>query len=126
VLLVDVASMPKAHHDDQEHVVFDRLDDLVIGDPDAKAWPAPNSPCSGRPWISGKQRDYALDATTNLRVELAQGAGCRRTKRYAILAHFQPRSALTCSHGMFGASSAIAASKAATSSASSKAVISFS
>ena len=116
--------MSKPHDDHQEHVVFDCVDDAAIADPDTKTWPTLESTCARRSRILGEQGDCALDATTKLRIELAQGAGCRRTQLNAIRAHSQPRSALTCSHGMFGPSSAIAASKAATSSASSSAVIS--
>ena len=72
LLLVDVAAVSKPHHEDQQHVVFDRVDDAVIADPDTKAWPALQGPCSGRSRVLGKQGDCALDATTSLRVELAQ------------------------------------------------------
>jgi len=116
--------MSKPHDDHQQHVILDRVDDPVIADPDTKTWPTLEGACTRRSRILGEHRDCALDPTANLRVELAQGAGCRRTKLDAIRAHCQPRSALTCSQGMFGPSSAIASSKAATSSASSRAAIS--
>ncbi len=80
LLVVDVPSVSKSHYDDQKHLVFDRVDDAVTADPDTKAWPPLESSRTGRSRVLGKQGDCALDATTNLRVELAQGAGCRRTE----------------------------------------------
>ena len=123
LLVVDVASMAKPDDDHQQHVVLDRVDDPVVADPDTKTRPTSQGACTRRARILGEQRDCTLDPTANLRVEVVHGADCRRTKLDAIRAHSQPRSALTCSQGIFGPSSAIAASKAATSSASSRAVI---
>lgn len=123
LLVVYVASMSEPHDDHHEHVVLDGVDDPVVADPDTKTRPTLQRACPRGSRILGEQRDCALDPAANLRVELAQGADCRRAKLDAIRAHSQPRSALTCSQGMFGPSSAIAASKAATSSASSRAVI---
>ena len=124
LLLVHVAPMTQPHHDHHQYVVLDRVDDAVIADADTKARAAPEGPCTWRSRIVGEQGDRAVDATANLRVELAQVARRGRSKLDPISAHTQPRSALTCSQGMFGPSSAIAASKATMSSASSKAVIS--
>ena len=124
LLVVHVAPMSKPHDDHQQHLVLDCVDDSVIAYPDAKTGPALKRTCTWRTRFLGEQRDCTLNPPANLRVELAQSAECRRTELDAIRAHSQPRSALTCSHGMFGPSSAVAVSKAATSSASSQAVIS--
>lgn len=122
--VVDLASVPERHYDDQEHIVGDGVDDAVIPSADSKAWSAPQSASRRWTWILCQQGDGALDARPDLRVELAQGPGGRRSKLDTVLGHAQPRSALTCSHGTFGPSSSIAASKAATSSTSSRAAIS--
>ena len=124
LLVVDIPSMSKPHNDHQQHVVLDRVDDAVIADPDTKTRPTLKHTCTRRARMLGEQSDRTLDPTANLRVELAQRPDCPRAKLDAIRAHSQPRSALTCSQGMLGPSSAIAASKAATSSTSSRAVIS--
>lgn len=122
--VVDVAPMSKPDHDHYQHIVIDGVEDAVITDSNTKARPTMKSSCARRSGILGEQADCALDATENLRIELAQGTDCRRAQLDAICAHSQPRSVLTCSQGMFGPSSAIAASNAETSSASSSAVIS--
>ncbi len=124
LLVVDVASMPKPHDDDQQHVVLDGVNNSIVTDSDSKTRPALQSTCTWRARILREQSDCALNSPASLRVEFAQGADGRRSKLDAIGAHSQPRSALTCSHGMFGPSSAIATSKPATSSASSRAAIS--
>ena len=122
--VVDVTPMSQSHQDHQEHVVFDGVDDAVVADADAKPWSAPKGLCTRWARIGGEQGDGALDAAAGLRIELTQRPCGRRAKLKVVCTHSQPRSALTCSHGMFGPSSAIAASNAATSSLSSSAVIS--
>ncbi len=116
--------MSEPHYDDQQHVVLDGVDDAVVPDPDTES----RTPLQGSrarwPRILGQQCDGAVDSSPNVGIELAERTGCGGTKLDAVGAHSQPRSALTCSHGMFGPSSAIAASKATTSSASSRAAIS--
>ncbi len=124
LLVVDVASVPKADDDDQQHVVLDGVDDAVIAHADPESGTALKCTCARRARVLGEQRDRTLNPTADLGVELAQSAYGGWAKLDAIGAHSQPRSALTCAQGMFGPSSAIASSKAATSSASSNAVIS--
>ena len=121
--LVDLPTVPKGNYDYQEYVVFNRVDDAVAADPDPQPGPPPQR--ASRRWsrVFSQERDRALDAPANLRVELSQRANGRRPKFYAVLAQSQPRSALTSSQGMFGPSSSMAESKAATSSASSSASI---
>ena len=123
LLAVDVASMSEPNDDNQQDVVLNCVDDSIVAYPDTKAWPALEGPHTGGSRILCEQRDRALDATTILGIELAQRSGRRRTQLDAVVVHSQPRSALTCSHGILGPSSAIAASKATTSSASSSAAI---
>ncbi len=124
LLLVDIATLSDPHDNHQQYVVLDHVNDPITTDADTQARPTLESTRTRRARILGEHSDCTLDAPPNLRVELAQGADCRWTKLDAVRAHSQPRSALTCAQGMFGPSSAIAASKAATSSASSSAVIS--
>jgi len=116
--------MSKSHDDHQQHVVLDGVDDAIVADSNSKTRPALEGTCPRRARILREQSDCALDPPANLRIEFAQGTDGRRSKLDAVSAHSQPRSALTWSHGMFGPSSAIAASKPVRSSASSMAVIS--
>jgi hypothetical protein len=76
LLVVDITSVTQSHDDHQEHVVLDGVDDAVVADPDSKAWPALKRMRTGRSRIVGEQGDGALDSTTVLRIELAQGACC--------------------------------------------------
>lgn len=124
LMVVDVASVSERDNDNQEDVVLHGVKDAVVADSNTKTRSALQCACTGRARIFGEQGDCALDASTDGGFELAQGTGGCRTELDPIPAHAQPRSALTCSQGMFGPSSAIASSKAATSSASSKALIS--
>lgn len=110
--------------DNGEYPIVDGVDDAVVTDADAKAVSPLKPPGSWWTWVVCEQRDGALNAVADLGVELAQGSDGSRAELDAVLAHTQPRSALTCSHGMLGPSSAIAASNAATSSASSSAAMS--
>lgn len=123
-LAVDVATVAKRDDDNQEHVVGDGVDDAVVPDTDAKGGSSLQGAGARRTRVLCQQGDGASDARTNLWIELAQGSGRGGAKLDAVLVHVQPRSALTWVHGMFGPSSFIAASKAATSSASSSAAIS--
>ena len=118
--------MAERHDDHHEYVVGHGVDNAVVTHPDPETGSTLQS-TSGR-WtrVVRQQCDGALKPVTNRRIELSEGSNSRGPHLDAVLAHIQPRSALTCSHGMFGPSSAIAASKAAMSSASSKAVMSLS
>ena len=122
-MVIDIAAVAEAHDHDQHHIVVHGVADAVVADADAKTRPALQGSRARRARVLCQQGDRALNALSNLRIELAQGPGRCRAKLEAVFAHTQPRSALTCSQGMFGPSSAIAASKAATSSVFSSAVI---
>lgn len=87
--------MPEPYDDDQQDLVLDCVDDAVVTYPDTKAGPTLEGTCTRGSRIVRKQRNRALEATTNLRIKLAQGPGCRRTKFDAVDGHCQPRSALT-------------------------------
>ena len=87
--------MPEPHDDDQQDLVLDCVDDAVVAYPDTKTRPTREGTCSWGSRIVREQRNRALEATTNVRIELAQGPGCRRTQFDAIDGHCQPRSALT-------------------------------
>lgn len=121
---VDLSSVPQSRDHNKEHVVLNGVDDAVVTDPDAPTRWALQRTGSRRSWILCEQRDRALDATADLGVELTKSPDCCRSEFDPVGGHTQPRSALTCSQGMLGPSSAIAASKSATSWASSKADIS--
>ena len=124
--VVDVTAVSNRDDHDEENIICNRVNDAVITDPNAKAWATLESARSRRARVLRQQRNCTLQAMTDRRVELAQGANGRRTQLDPIVAQVQPRSTLTCSQGMFGPSSFIAASKAAASSASSKAATSLS
>ena len=121
---VDFSSVPKRHDHHEEDVVLHGVDDAVVTDPNPQTWAALQRPGRWRSWVLREQSNRALDAPADLGVELAKRPGCGRPELDAIRAHVQPRSALACSQGMFGPPSSMAASKAATSCASSSAVIS--
>ena len=124
--LVDGASMAERHDDHHEYVVGHGVDDAVVTHPDPETGSTLQS--SGGRWmrVVRQQCNGALKSVTNRRIELPESSNSGGPQLDAVLAHIQPRSALTCSHGMFGPSSPIAASKAAMSSASSRAVMSLS
>lgn len=87
--------MSKHHDDDQQHIVFDGVDDPIVADPDSETRPALESTSTGRSRILGEQSDCTLDPSSNLGVEFPQGADRRRAQLDAKSAHTQPRSALT-------------------------------
>ena len=124
--VVDLAAVSIRHDDDEENVIGNRVDDAVVTDPNAKARATLQSASSRGPRVLCQQRNDTLQSMTHRRVELTQGANGRGSQLDPVLAQVQPRSTLTCSQGMFGPSSFIAASKAAASSASSKAATSLS
>ena len=69
--VVDIPSMPQSHHDHQEHVVLDGVDDAVVTNTNTKPGSTLKSPRSRRARVLSEQRDGALDATAGLRVKLA-------------------------------------------------------
>lgn len=124
LLVVDVASMRKSDHDDKQYVVLDGVDDPVI----AHAHTQPRATLKhSAPGGRGSWASNAIASSTRRRIwgsSLRRARTAAGAKLDAVGAHSQPRSTLTCAQGMFGPASAIASSKGATSSASSKAVIS--
>ena len=68
---VDVTSMSESHHNHQQHVVLDCVDDPVVADTDAKPRSAPNCACTRRARILSEEGDGTLNAAAGLRIELA-------------------------------------------------------
>lgn len=116
--------MPERDEDDEENVVLDGVDDAIVTDPHAESGSALQCPGGRGTRVLCQEGNRALDPATNRRVELAQRSYGRWSQLDPVSGHSQPRSAFACSQGMFGPSSFIAASNAATSSASSRAAIS--
>lgn len=71
LLAIDVASIPKPDDKHQHHVIFDRVDDPVVGDSDTQTRATLESTCTRWPRILGEHSDGTLDPTANLRVELS-------------------------------------------------------
>ncbi len=122
--VVDVSSVPDRNDDNHKSVVLNRVDDAVVPHANPESRPATQGTRCRGPRVVRQEGDCSLDTWANVRVEFAECPDRGRAQFYPIEAHAKPRSALTCSQGMLGPSSAIAASKAATSSASSRASIS--
>jgi len=122
--VVDVAPVAESDDDHGEDLVVDRVADAVVTNADAETVSPVEGPGPWGTWAVCEQPDGSLNAEADLRVELSQRSDSGWAELDAVLAHTQPRSALTCSHGMLGPSSVIAASNAARSSASSSAVMS--
>lgn len=120
-LPVDVPAVPERHHHHEENVVANGVEDAIVAYPDSVAWPPTQRPGRWRPRVLSQQSDRPMNTRADRGVQLLQGSNGGRTKLDPVAAHVQPRSALTRSHGMLSLSSAIALSKAATSSASSMA-----
>lgn len=91
--VVDVASVPERHDDDKEDIVFDRVDDAVVANPDSQPRPSAQRPRSWGTGVLGQQSDGALNATSDGRVELLERPEGGRAKLDAV-GHVQPRSAL--------------------------------
>lgn len=112
---VDFSSVPKCHDRHEKYVVRNGVDDAVVTDANAQTCATLQRPGCRWSWVLREQGDRSLDATANLGVKLAKSPDCGRPEFDTICAHAQPRSTLTCSQGMLGPSSSIAASKSATS-----------
>lgn len=48
--------MSKHHDDDQQHIVFDGVDDPIVADPDSETRPALESTSTGRSRASARER----------------------------------------------------------------------
>lgn len=116
--------MAEGDDDDEQNVILDAVDDPVVTDAHSQRGPALQRASGGGTWVLREERNCALDAATNRRIELPERTYRGGSQLDSVLAHSQPRSAFTCSQGMFGPSSLIAASNAATSSLSSRAAMS--
>src|SRR5580693_4841980 len=113
--VVGLPAMAQRYDDDQEDVVGNGIDDPIVADPNAEPRSTPQGFGRWRAGIGGQKGDRPLDARAHVRVELAKRSSRGRPDLDAIATHVQPRSALTCSQGMLGPSSAMEASKASTS-----------
>jgi len=121
--VVNVAPVPERNDDHKQDLVSDRVDDAVVTDTNAKSGSAPHRSSGRRARIPRQECDCSLQTSTCRRVELAQRSEGGRPQFDPVRGHSQPRSAFACSQGMFAPSSAIAASNARASSASSNAAI---
>jgi len=119
-VLVDVAAIAEGHDHNEQHIVSHGVDNSVVPDPDSVTRSTAKRPGRRRARVLGEQRDGALNARPSLSVQFLQRPRSRGAQLDRVGGHTQPRSALTCSQGMLAPSSAIEASKAAMSSASSK------
>lgn len=122
--VVDVSSVSQANDDHEEDVILDGVDDPVVPDTKSEGRPSPERAGVGRVWVLGQERYRPSEPLLNLGVELSQGSCCVRTEFDPVALQSHPRSALTCSQGMFAPSSDMASSNAVTSSISSSAFIS--
>lgn len=116
--LVDVAAVSERDHNDEQHVILDRVDHPVITYAYPPRRPSAQWPGSWRAWIFSQQRDHRSNAAGDGRIELTERPHGGRAQLDRVPGHSQPRSALACSQGMFGPSSVMAASNASASSAS--------
>src|SRR6478735_393919 len=115
--------MAEGDDHDQQNVVLHGVNDPIVPNPNAQARPAPERARPRWSGILGQEGYRTLNAWPHLRVEPAQRSDGGRADLDAIGRHAQPRSTFTVAQGMFGPSSAMASSKAATSSTSSSAFI---
>ncbi len=107
--------MPQSDEGDEEDVIVDCVDDPIVAHPYPKG--ISTAKCARR-WgsgIAGEKRDHSTDAIVLRPIDLPECSKCRRSKLDSVWTYFQPRSACTWLQGMFGPSSANAASKASTS-----------
>ena len=117
---VDIAAVTEGHDHNQQDIVGHGVDDSVFTDSDSVARSTAERPGRGRARVLGEQRYGALNARPNVWVQFLERPRSRGAQLDPVGGHTQPRSALTCSQGMFAPSSAIDASKATMSSVSSK------
>ncbi len=123
-LFIYLAAMSKIDDHNEEHVVFDGVDNPVVSDPDPESWSTSQRPGCRWPWVGREEGNRSLDTGAGFRIQLAKCPRRGWPDLYAVGVQAQPSSALTSSQGMLGPSSAIAASKAVMSWASSNASIS--
>ena len=119
--LIDVTSMPDSDYYNQQHSVIDGVDDSVIANPKAIAISSSKGPRGRRARILSEECYRPLNSRLRRTIYLAKFSKCSWPKFNSVLAHGQPRSLFTCSHGMLPPSSVSAASNAITSSDSSSA-----
>ena len=120
--LVDRTAMSDRDDYDQQYVVLHGVDDAVVAHSHAETRSVSQGSGGGWSRIASQECNRTLDAFANLRIKLAECSGGGGAKLDPVVGHDQPRSALTSAQGMLSPSSAIASSKAATSSLSSSAV----
>ena len=76
--------MSERHHDHQQDVVGHGVDDAVVPDTHAQSWPSVQRARRQRARVVGQQRNGALDAPADPRIELAQGPDPSRAKLDAV------------------------------------------
>jgi hypothetical protein len=114
-----------ADRDDQneKHIVMDCVQDAIVAYANAKLRSSAESPRYGWPRILAEERNCSPNSRLDCGIQFRQRSPGCWPQFDSIAAHVHPKSALTSSQGIDGSFSAIAASIAATSSASSRAVI---
>lgn len=113
--------MANSDYYNQQHSAIDGVDDSVIANSQAISLSSSKGPGGRRARILSEECDRPLNPRLCRTINLAKFSNCCRSKLNSVLAHDQPRSLFTCSHGMLSPSSVSAASNAITSSDSSSA-----
>ena len=104
---VNITSVAEGHDDNKQNIILNRIDDAVVSDTNPQAGPPLECLSSRRSWILTEQRDGTTNSVAIVMVNVLQRAN-RGRPQFDAIRHSQPRSALTCAHGMFEPSSAIA------------------
>jgi len=68
---VDIAAVLGRDYDDEQHVIFDRVDDAIVAYPYPPCGTATQRPGSRRTGILGQQRDRSLHSARDLSIEFA-------------------------------------------------------
>jgi hypothetical protein len=87
--------MTNGHDNYEQDSVIDRVDNPVIADPETMGFSSTKLARGGWAWIFCKQRNCTMEARLHRSVNRSQFPQRRRTKFNLVIAHNQPRSALT-------------------------------
>lgn len=120
---VDLSSVTDRDHGNDKEPIIDCVDESIVADPNS---PPGTAVQLARGWgarVLCEESDGAPESIASLRFNLAKLTYSGRSELDSVVAHVQPRSCFTCSHGMLSPSSDIAASKAEMSPISSSASI---
>ena len=120
-LPINVASMANGDNHDQEDSVIDGVENSVVGDPQPVTVSSAKQPRGRRARIFREESYRPVNARLLQAIAFAEFSECCWSKLNSVLVYDQPRSRLTCSHGMLAPASLRAASNATTSCDSSSA-----